>query len=135
MTVEYVIADPVVASVAARAALATPGVVRLEPGLVGLVTAWTRAARQRWKGLDPAPADGVRVRTADGRLTVQVDLVTSGVDQAAAVGRAVQRAVTRVVAEQTGLAVAEVLVSVLDIEPAPPALPAGPVPPAGPEGR
>ncbi|MEV5715141.1 Asp23/Gls24 family envelope stress response protein [Amycolatopsis mediterranei] len=117
-SVDYVIADPVIASVAARAAITTPGVVRLEPGLRGLVTAWTRAARQRWKGLDPAPADGVRVRTTDGRVTIQIDLVTAAADQAAAVGRAVQRAVTRFVAEQTGLVVAEVTVSILDIEPA-----------------
>lgn len=117
MSVDYVVADPVIASVAARAALTTPGVVRLEPGVRGLVTSWTRAARQRWKGLDPAPADGVRVRTADGRLTVQIDLVTTAADQAAAVGRAVQRSVARFVAEQTGLVVDEVWVSILDIEP------------------
>ncbi|WP_410608665.1 Asp23/Gls24 family envelope stress response protein [Amycolatopsis sp. lyj-109] len=117
MSVEYVIADPVIAGVAARAAIDTPGVVRLEPGLRGLVTAWTRAARQRWKGLDPAPSDGVRVRTADGRVTVHIDLVTAGADQAAAVGRAVQRSVTRSVAEQIGLVVDEVSVSIMDIEP------------------
>ncbi|GAA4538499.1 Asp23/Gls24 family envelope stress response protein [Amycolatopsis samaneae] len=115
---EFVIADPVIASVAARAAVETPGVVRLEPGLRGLVTAWTRAARQRWKGLDPAPADGVRARRADdGTLTVSLDLVTSAVDQAAAVAQAVQRAVVQAVAEQTGLTVDEVSVSILDIEP------------------
>ncbi|MET8848416.1 Asp23/Gls24 family envelope stress response protein [Amycolatopsis sp. NPDC004625] len=118
MSVDYVVADPVIASVAARAAITTPGVVRLEPGLRGLVTAWTRATRQRWKGLDPAPADGVRVRTADGRVTVHIDLVAAAADQAAAVGRAVQRAVTRFVAEQTGLVVDEVSVSIMDIEPA-----------------
>ncbi|MGW3964645.1 Asp23/Gls24 family envelope stress response protein [Amycolatopsis sp. NPDC005003] len=118
MSVDYVVADPVIASVAARAAITTPGVVRLEPGLRGLVTAWTRAARQRWKGLDPAPSDGVRVRTTDGRVTVRIDLVASAADQAAAVGRAVQRAVTRFVAEQTGLVVDEVSVSIMDIEPA-----------------
>ncbi|WP_370969584.1 Asp23/Gls24 family envelope stress response protein [Amycolatopsis sp. cg9] len=117
MSVDYVVADPVIASVAARAAITTPGVVRLEPGLRGLVTAWTRAARQRWKGLDPAPADGVRVRTADGRVTVHIDLITASGDQAAAVGRAVQRAVTRFVGEQTGLVVDEVSVSIMDIEP------------------
>ncbi|MGK3200201.1 Asp23/Gls24 family envelope stress response protein [Amycolatopsis sp. MEPSY49] len=117
MSVEYVIADPVIAGVAARAAITTPGVVRLEPGLRGLVTAWTRAARQRWKGLDPAPADGVRVRTTDGRVSVEVDLVTSAADQAAAVGRAVQRSVGRFVTEQTGLAVDGVSVSIMDIEP------------------
>jgi uncharacterized alkaline shock family protein YloU len=114
---EFVISDAVIASVAARAAVDTVGVVRLEPGLVGLVTAWTRAARQRWKGLDPAPADGVRVRTADGKVTVQIDVVTSAIDQAAAVGQAVQRSVKRVVAEKTGLLVDEVSVSILDIEP------------------
>jgi uncharacterized alkaline shock family protein YloU len=114
---EFVIADAVIASVAARAAAATPGVVRLEPGLKGLVTAWTRATRQRWKGLDPAPADGVRVRTTDGTVLVQVDIVTSALDQAAAVGQAVQRSVARAVAEETGVAVAEVSVSILDIEP------------------
>ncbi|MFI5607526.1 Asp23/Gls24 family envelope stress response protein [Amycolatopsis sp. NPDC051903] len=114
--VEYVIADPVVAGVAARAALDTPGVVRLEPGLRGLVTAWTRTARGRWQGLDPAPIDGVRVRTSAGALSVEVDVVTSAADQAAAVGRAVQRAVTREVAAQTGLAVDAVLVSIVDIE-------------------
>ncbi|MBB4687439.1 Asp23/Gls24 family envelope stress response protein [Amycolatopsis jiangsuensis] len=118
MTVEaeYVIAEPVVASVAARAAIETSGVVRLEPGLRGLVTAWTRAARQRWRGLEPAPADGVRVRTVEGRLTVEIDVVVSSVDQAAAVGRAVQRSVTRAVAEQTGASVDAVTVSILDIE-------------------
>ncbi|MEU0529318.1 Asp23/Gls24 family envelope stress response protein [Amycolatopsis tolypomycina] len=118
MTVEHVIADPVIASVAARAAITTPGVVRLEPGLRGLVTSWTRAARQRWQGLDPAPADGVRVRTTGGRVTVEIDLVTAADDQVAAVGRAVQRAVRRSVAEQTGLVVDAVSVSVMDIEPA-----------------
>ncbi|MEU4249648.1 Asp23/Gls24 family envelope stress response protein [Amycolatopsis sp. NPDC026612] len=118
MSAEYVIADPVIAGLAARAASTTPGVVRLEPDLRGLVTAWTRAARQRWKGLEPAPVDGVRVHTADGRVTVRIDLVTAGADQAAAVGRAVQRSVTRFVAEQTGLVVDEVSVSIMDIEPA-----------------
>ncbi|SFW55769.1 Asp23/Gls24 family envelope stress response protein [Amycolatopsis australiensis] len=117
MNAEYVIEDPVIAGVAARAAIGTPGVVRLEPGLRGLVTGWTRAARQRWQGLDPAPADGVRVRTADGRVTVRIDLVTAAADQAAAVGRAVQRAVGRSVTEQTGVVVDEVSVSIMDIEP------------------
>ena len=119
MTVEteFVIADAVVASVAARAAAMTPGVVRLEPGLKGLVTAWSRAARQRWKGLDPAPAEGVRVRTAGGVVSVQVDIVTSAADQAAVVGQAVQRGVSRAVATETGLVVASVSVSILDIEP------------------
>ncbi|HEV7976774.1 Asp23/Gls24 family envelope stress response protein [Amycolatopsis sp.] len=114
---EFVISDAVIASVAARAAVTTSGVVRLEPGLKGLVTAWSRAARQRWKGLDPAPAEGVRVRVMSGVVSVHVDLVTSAVDQAAAVGQAVQRAVSRAVTAETGLVVDEVAVSIMDIEP------------------
>jgi uncharacterized alkaline shock family protein YloU len=114
---EFVISDAVIASVAARAAETTSGVVRLEPGLKGLVTAWSRAARQRWKGLDPAPAEGVRVRVMDGVVSIHVDLVTSAVDQAAAVGQAVQRAVSRAVTVETGLVVDRVTVSILDIEP------------------
>jgi uncharacterized alkaline shock family protein YloU len=116
---EFVISDAVIASVAARAAATTPGVVRLEPGLKGLVTAWTRATRQRWKGLDPAPADGVRVRSSDGSVSIHIDIVTSALDQAAAVGQAVQRGVSRAVAEETGVGVDEVSVSILDIEPGP----------------
>jgi uncharacterized alkaline shock family protein YloU len=113
---EFVISDAVIASVAARAAAATSGVVRLEPGLKGLVTAWSRAARQRWKGLDPAPAEGVRVRVMGGTVSVHVDIVTSAVDQAVVVGQAVQRAVSRAVTAETGLRVDEVSVSILDIE-------------------
>ncbi|RZQ65193.1 Asp23/Gls24 family envelope stress response protein [Amycolatopsis suaedae] len=113
---EYVIGEAVVASVAARAAAAVSGVVRLEPGLVGLVADWGRTIRQRWQGMTPAPADGVRVRIGEDAVTIQIDLVTSGFDQAAAVGQAVQRAVTRAVATQTGLAVDAVSVSIMDIE-------------------
>ncbi|WP_020663894.1 Asp23/Gls24 family envelope stress response protein [Amycolatopsis benzoatilytica] len=116
MTAEYVIAAPVVAGVAARAAAETAGVVRLEPGLRGLATALARVARDRWKGLEAAPAEGVRVRMADERLTVEVDVVVSAVDQAAAVGQAVQRSVRREVAEQTGRTVDAVRVSIVDIE-------------------
>lgn len=114
---EFVIDDVVIAGVAARAAAGTPGVVRLEPGLTGLVVAWGRAARGRWKGITPAPAEGVTVHSSDGGLSVRVDVVISGADQAAAVGQAVQRSVARAVAEDVGISVDEVSVSILDIEP------------------
>ncbi|WP_158879425.1 Asp23/Gls24 family envelope stress response protein [Amycolatopsis anabasis] len=114
---EFVISDTVVAAVAASAAAATSGVVRLEPGLLGLVGSWGRAAKQRWKGLTPAPADGVTVDIEDGVVSVRVELSVSGQDQAAAVGQAVQRAVARAVTDATGLPVASVSVSIMDIEP------------------
>jgi hypothetical protein len=100
-----------------------PGVVRVEPGLAGLVASVVRSARQRLRGLDPAPIEGATVEFEpagernDGGHTVrvQVDVVISGQDQATAVGRAVQRAVSGAVGEATGLTVSEVDVSITDI--------------------
>ncbi len=117
---EAVIGDPVIAAIAAHAATSVAGVVRLEPGVSGLVTALTRSVRQQIKGLNPAPTEGVRVqrRQAESGATVmslEIDLVTSTQDQAAAVGRAVQRAVTKIVFDATGLLPAEVRVSIMDI--------------------
>jgi uncharacterized alkaline shock family protein YloU len=120
---ECVVGASVVAAVAVHAAAAVPGVVRVEPGLAGLVGSMVRAARQRIKGLDPAATEGARVEfvQADsgndgGRaVRVEVDVVISGQDQAAAVGHALQRAVASAVTQATGLTVAEVGVSIIDI--------------------
>ncbi|TDV48749.1 Asp23/Gls24 family envelope stress response protein [Actinophytocola oryzae] len=106
----------VVAAVAVRAATGVPGVVRVEPGLVGLMGSGLRAARQRIRGLVPAPTEGARVEFEHAdTVRVEVDVVISGQDQAAAVGRAVQRAVAGAVTEATGLAVTGVGVSIMDI--------------------
>jgi len=119
---ECVVSASVVAAVAVHAAGAVPGVVRVEPGLVGLVGSVVRNARQRIKGLDPAPTEGARVefeQAAGGNdettVRVEVDVVISGQDQATAVAHAVQRAVASAVTEATGLTVAEVDVSIIDI--------------------
>ena len=120
---EWVITEAVVAAVAAHAARTVAGVVRLEPGLLGLVGSVSRSARQHSKGLDPAPTEGVRVTfnqtsraPQDRRVWLEVDVVTSAQDQAAAVGHAVQRTLTRAVTAATGLAVAGVTVSILDVD-------------------
>lgn len=113
---EWVVHKPVVAAVAVHAATQVAGVVRLEPGLVGLATSMARVARQKIKGLDPAPVEGVRVEIDGTSVRVALDVVTSGQDQVAAVGQAVQRAVTSAVTTATGLTVAAVSVSILDIE-------------------
>ncbi|MFC9254014.1 Asp23/Gls24 family envelope stress response protein [Amycolatopsis thailandensis] len=116
--VETVISPPVIAAVAAHAAARVPGVVRLEPGLRGLAGSLTRIARQRIKGLDPAPTEGVRafVEHDPPDVRVEIDLSLSGLDQAAATAQAVQRAVGKAVAEATGLTPSAVSVSILDIE-------------------
>ncbi|MDQ3789080.1 MAG: Asp23/Gls24 family envelope stress response protein [Actinomycetota bacterium] len=113
---ECVVGSSVVAAVAVHAAAAVPGVLRVEPGLAGLLGSVVRTTRQRIKGLEPAPTEGARVEfvRAD-TVRVEVDVVISGQDQAAAVGRALQRAVAGAVSEATGLTVAEVGVSVIDI--------------------
>lgn len=114
------IAEPVFAAIAARAAAEVPGVARLEPGLFGLMGSMARSARGRVKGLEPAPTDGVRVAVqpvADSNplVRIEVDVVLTGLDQAAAVACAVQRAVTRAVTAATGQTPAEVWVSIMDM--------------------
>ncbi|SDW62894.1 Uncharacterized conserved protein YloU, alkaline shock protein (Asp23) family [Amycolatopsis xylanica] len=113
---ESVIAEPVIAAVAAHAATTVPGVIRLEPGLRGLAGSVVRTARQKIKGLDPAPTEGVRVTVENGEVRLEIDLTSSGFDQVAAVGQAVQRTVARAVADATGLTATAVVVSIVDIE-------------------
>ncbi|WP_231641940.1 Asp23/Gls24 family envelope stress response protein [Nocardia sp. NRRL S-836] len=113
-TLETVVAAPVVAAVAVHAAQRVPG-VRVQPGVAGLVGSVVRTARQHVKGLNPAPVEGVRVRYAEAAVQLEVDVVISGDDQAAAVARAVQRSVRAVVPELTGVAVESVLVTVVDV--------------------
>jgi len=113
---EYAVGSSVVAAVAVRAAVAVPGVLRVEPGLAGLAGSVVRTARQRIKGLAPAPTEGARVEfVRTDTVRVEVDVVISGQGQAAAVGHAVQRVVAGAVSEATGLTVAEVGVSIIDI--------------------
>lgn len=115
--ISMVVTPPVIAAVAARAAVATPGVARLEPGVRGLLAVLTRAGRQRWTDADPAPTEGVRVRDTGDGLTVHIDIAVRASGPAAEVGRAVQQHVAREVAEHTGRPVDAVCVHIIDIEP------------------
>jgi uncharacterized alkaline shock family protein YloU len=117
VTVENVVEEPVVAAVAADAARRTPGVVRLETGVSGLVRTWGRATWQQVKGISPAPAEGVLVELLGDAVRVRLGIATSGHQQASVVARQVQREVRTAVVRDTGLAVDEVSVVVLDIEP------------------
>ncbi|MCG8926750.1 Asp23/Gls24 family envelope stress response protein [Lentzea sp. CC55] len=112
--IEAVVSAPAVAAVAVHAAELVPG-VRVQPGVAGLVSSVVRVARQQVKGLQPAPVEGVRVRWEGAVAVLEVDVVISGLDQAAAVARAVQRSVRAVVAELTGVAVGSVAVTVVDV--------------------
>lgn len=112
---QRVIADSVIASVAAHAAERTPGVVRLQGGVAGLLHQITRLAG-RVTGAKSAPTDGVEVRSDDGGTTIHVDIVVSGDLRAAAVATAVQHSVATAVASATGLPAPVVSVSILDID-------------------
>jgi uncharacterized alkaline shock family protein YloU len=113
---ESVISAPVVAAIAVDAANRVPG-VRVQPGLLDFVGSIARLARQRSKGLDPAPTEGIRVRSLpDGGTSIEVDVATSGQDQAVVTARLVQQAVAVAVFDATGLVVTSVLVSILDID-------------------
>lgn len=118
---EVVLSEAVIAAIAVRGAAGVPGVVRTEPGLSGLVYSLARLARQRSKGLEPAPTEGVRVlveQNADGVPVVRVEIAVcvSGQHKASAVGQAVQVAVARALTEATGMTPASVSVSILDID-------------------
>ncbi|MGI5501889.1 Asp23/Gls24 family envelope stress response protein [Lentzea sp. CA-135723] len=112
--IEAVVSAAAVAAVAVHAAERVAG-VRVQPGVAGLVSSVVRAARQQIKGLQPAPVEGVRVRRSGVAVLLEVDVVISGMDQAAAVARAVQRSVRAVVPELTGVEVESVVVTVVDV--------------------
>ncbi|MFJ8966325.1 Asp23/Gls24 family envelope stress response protein [Lentzea sp. NPDC102401] len=112
--IETVVSAPAVAAVAVHAAERVPG-VRVQPGVAGLVSSVVRATRQQIKGLQPAPVEGVRVRWSGTAAVLEVDVVISGQDQAAAVARAVQRSVRALVPELTGVEVESVLVTIVDV--------------------
>jgi uncharacterized alkaline shock family protein YloU len=118
---EAVLSEAVIAAVAVRGATSVPGVVRTEPGLSGLVYSLVRLARQRSKGLEPAPTEGVRVRverdiTGASVVRVEIGVCISGQRKASVVGQDVQVSVARALTEATGLTPASVSVSILDID-------------------
>ncbi|MGW5383252.1 Asp23/Gls24 family envelope stress response protein [Nocardia sp. NPDC003963] len=117
MTAEHttVVEAPVIAAVAAHAAARTPGVVRLEPGVRGLLNSFVRAGRQRWSDTDPAPADGVRIRRTPTGLVVTADITITADGPAIAIGHAVQRQIAQAVLEHTGQQVDRVCVNIIDI--------------------
>jgi uncharacterized alkaline shock family protein YloU len=113
----YDVRDSVVAAIAVHAATQVPGVLRMEPGLSGLVTSATRSLRQRMAGVDAAPAEGAKAEIDDGRVWLDVAVAVSAHGEATAVGQAVQRAVAQAVRDATGYPVGGVAVSILHVDP------------------
>jgi uncharacterized alkaline shock family protein YloU len=115
---ETVIAREVVAAIGAHAAAATPGVVRLETSVGGLVTDLGRSAWHRIAGITPAPVTGTSATVAGTQARLRMQIAVSGDRPAVQTAAAVQRSVARSVTAGTGLCVAGVSVAILDIVPA-----------------
>ncbi len=105
-----------VALAAAQAARATPGVVRLQPGLWGLVRRLAQQAWERATGQPYPDLDGVEVHLDAESAEIELTLVTDGSIPAASVVTAVQGSVSDAVTAQTGLAVRSVAVHVSEID-------------------
>lgn len=105
-----------IAAAAADAARATPGVLRLQPGLWGLVRRFSQEAWERATGQDYPDTGGVFVALDGGGARVELTVVTDGRTPAAAVVRAMQQAVSSAVTDTTGLHVDVVSVHVTEID-------------------
>lgn len=119
LPVELIIDETVAAAIAAHAAGAVPDVVRLEPGLSGLITHLAAHARDQLRPADSdraAPTEGVDVDVDGSTARVHLNVVTCGDTQAATVAHQVQSAVAQALKANAGLTATVISVSILDIE-------------------
>ncbi len=105
-----------VAAAAAAAARVTPGVVRLQPGLWGLVQQLSREAWQRATGQAFPDIGGVEAELDGASASVELTLVVDAGAPAVSVVAAVQRSVTEAVSAATGLRVRSVAVHICEID-------------------
>ncbi|GAA1114722.1 Asp23/Gls24 family envelope stress response protein [Kribbella jejuensis] len=102
----------------ARAARSVPGVVRLQPGVVGLLRQFAAQAWERTTGTQAPDTAGVDVHlTADGHARVDVRIVVDINHQAAEVGAAVHHAATQAITDRP--VTARVHIVDIDLEPIP----------------
>lgn len=104
------------AAAAAEAARGTPGVLRLQPGVWGLMRRFSQELWERATGQDYPDTAGVDAVLDGEQVRVEITLVTEGHEQAAAVVRAVQQAARHAVTDTTGLRVSVVAVHVTGID-------------------
>ncbi|MDQ1058169.1 putative alkaline shock family protein YloU [Arthrobacter globiformis] len=108
-----------IADLAARTALDTPGVLRLEPTLKNFLTHLGKGTVQNLRrtdtGTTPARHDGVFVTVHNGIADVQLDIATDIAFPALNVAQAVREQITRTIS-YTGLIPGRIDISVLAIE-------------------
>ncbi len=113
---EGIVLEVRVADAAARAARAVPGVVRLQPGVVGLLARLAAQAFERATGQALPDIAGVRADLTTSATRIDLQIVVDAGYQAAAVGAMVVQAVTETVPTVVGVAVGEVRVHVVEAE-------------------
>lgn len=104
------------AEAAATAARSVDGVVRLQPGLVGLLKQFAAQAWERATGRPVPDVAGIEVDVhADGRVEVSARIVTAALYRAADVGAAVHHAISKELKSATGSA-PRVRIRIVEIE-------------------
>lgn len=108
--------DVLAAAAAADAARATAGVVRLQPGIWGMVARLTRDMWERATGTPYPDTAGVDVDLHGDTVAVEVAFVLHAHYRATTVVQDVQRAVRAAVTAATGLDVSTVSVRITEID-------------------
>ena len=104
------------AEAAATAARSVDGVVRLQPGLVGLLKQFAAQTWERATGRAVPDVAGIDVDLhADGRVEVSARIVTAATYRAADVGTAVHTAISKQIESATG-STPQVRVRIVEIE-------------------
>jgi uncharacterized alkaline shock family protein YloU len=104
------------AEVAAGAARSVVGVVRLQPGVVGLLKQFAAQAWERASGRPVPDVAGIDVDLhADGQVEIGARIVTAATHNAAEVGAAVHTAIGQAIEPLTG-AIPRVRVRIVEID-------------------
>lgn len=104
------------AEAAAQAARAVPGVVRLQPGVWGLVRQLAAQAFEQTTGHELPDIAGVDADLTETGVTVELAVVVDYGYQAAAVGAAVQQAVQAAVVTTVDRPVTGVRVRIVEVD-------------------
>jgi uncharacterized alkaline shock family protein YloU len=109
---------PVAEKIAALTALATPGVIRLEPSISALAASLGRRALSWYGGRDGAmpPTAGVRADITGNRVTVEVALTVELGRSVPAVTADAQRRIADALRELGSFTVGSVTIFVADVD-------------------
>ncbi|HEY2522837.1 MAG TPA: Asp23/Gls24 family envelope stress response protein [Streptosporangiaceae bacterium] len=114
-----VVETPVAEKIAALTALATPGVIRLEPTISALAASLGRQALGGWRSIGNGalpPTAGVRAEITGDRVTVEVALAVELGRSVPVVAADAQQRIADALRELASLTVESVTISVVDVD-------------------